>query len=67
MIQPSGTPAFYALRPIAVLPKRMTQAEAARELCVWSETMKRRLSCGLQLSAKHLVDLRPGEKSPDAT
>jgi DNA-directed RNA polymerase specialized sigma24 family protein len=43
----------------------MTQAEAAQELCISAATMKRRLSCGLQLLAMQLSDLRPGEKPPD--
>ncbi len=44
----------------------MTQAEAAQELCVSAATLKRRLSCGLQLLAEQLSDLRQGEKPPGA-
>ena len=44
----------------------MTQAEAAHVLGVSAETVKRRLSRGLQLLAEQLADLCPDEKPPDS-
>jgi RNA polymerase sigma-70 factor (ECF subfamily) len=44
----------------------MTQAEAAQLLDVSAVTVKRRLSCGLQLLPEQLADLCPCEKPPDA-
>ena len=74
----SGSRPCVVLRAIGDLPEDerevfgpvrvrwITKTVAAQLLGVSAVTVKRRLSLGLRLLTEQLVDLRPGEKPPDA-